>query len=122
MLDDGIPIETVAKEVSIENISEIASLINSERKNLLPVVYISKHFYGDYLVDPNRLALKLSGLAHVYYESDTLVSPMLRDLTNEKNSYNGKIGIYWPGGDQNFYYKRDSTDHISNIINFSSSP
>ncbi|GIO12191.1 hypothetical protein J19TS2_17460 [Cohnella xylanilytica] len=118
MLDDGITVEVEAKSVTRDNLSELASIINNKKKNLLPVVYVSKHFYGNHLTDPKRLALKLSGLAHVYFESDTSVSHELRHLTNEKNAYNGNIGIYWPNGDQNYYYRRDDTDHILNIINF----
>ncbi|WP_138494375.1 hypothetical protein [Paenibacillus pinistramenti] len=119
MLDGDILIEVKPKEVKAEDVSELASLINGERAFSLPVVYISKHFLGDYhLVDPDRLALKLSGLAHVYFESDTSVSTRLREITEGKNPYNGKIGVFWPGGDQNYYYRADATEHITNILDF----
>lgn len=103
MFDDGIRIDAEPKEVTEENAAELAALINCEKRNFMPVIYVSKPFFGGtYLTDPRRLAQKLAGLAHVYFELDTKVSPMLRELTDGKNAYNGSIGIYW----QNHKFKR----------------
>lgn len=114
MYDDGIRIEAEPKEVTEENAAELASLINCQKHNFMPVIYVSKQFFGGtYLTDPRRLAQKLAGLAHVYFETDTKVSTVLRALTDGKNAYNGSIGIYW----QNHNYKRfllnDTDENIS---------
>ncbi|WP_228728244.1 hypothetical protein [Brevibacillus composti] len=114
MYDDGIRIEAEPKEVTEENAAELASLINCQKYNFMPVIYVSKQFFGGtYLTDPRRLAQKLAGLAHVYFETDTKVSTILRALTDGKNAYNGSIGIYW----QNHNYKRfllnDTDENIS---------
>jgi hypothetical protein len=118
--DGEIEVEAKPKEVTIENYHKLVSVINGETKHFLPVVYISRYFFGDsYLVDPQRLAVKLSGLAHVFYETDTIVSTKLKEITNGRNPYNGKIGIFWPNGECNYYYYREyQSDHIKNILDF----
>ena len=114
MFDDGIRIDAGPKEVTEENVAELAALINCQRSNAMPVIYVSKPFSGGaYLTDPRRLALKLAGLAHVYFETDTKVSTMLKALTDGKNAYNGSIGIYWQ--DRNFrrFVLNDTDENIS---------
>jgi hypothetical protein len=117
MFDDGVQIETAAKEVTADNLPLIAQLLNCERQNRLPVVYVSKPFFGaDYLVDPIRLGQRLGGLAHVFYETDSDVSKTLRDLTDGKNAYNGSIGIYWPNRNYKRFFVREESGVIDRKI------
>lgn len=118
--DGEIEVEAEPKEVTIENYHTLVSIINGETDHFLPVIYISKYFFGDsYLVDPKALAVKISGLAHVFYETDTIVSSKLKELTKGRNPYNGRICIFWPGGDFNNYYNREyKSEHIENILDF----
>lgn len=120
MFDDGVRIETAAKEVTADNLPLIAQLLNCERQNRLPVVYVSKSFFGaDYLVDPQRLGHKLGGLAHVFCETDSEVSKTLRELTDGKNAYNGSVGIYWPNGNYKRFYVREPEEEVNrNIQNY----
>lgn len=120
MYDDGIRIETAAKEVTEQTLPEVAELVNGERNNRLPAVYVSKPFFGsDYLVDPVRLGERLGGLAHVYYESDSERSKALRELTGGKNAYNGSIGIYWPNRTYKVFHQRIVEEDIAlKIINY----
>ncbi|NGZ76723.1 hypothetical protein [Saccharibacillus alkalitolerans] len=116
--DDGIKIEKKFKEITSDNLEYISCLLNGEQSNSFPVVYLSKNKSGEFLVDPNKLALKLSGLAHVFVETEESITFMLQKNTDGKVAYNGQIGIYWPGGDRNYYYRIDATDHVNNILNF----
>lgn len=114
MFDDGIRIEASPKEVTEETINELAALINCQRTNLLPIIYVSKPFFGHtYLTDPHRLAVKLAGLAHVYYEKDSQASRLLKDLTNGKNAYNGSIGVYWQDRSFKRFVLEDTDENIS---------
>lgn len=111
MYDDGIQIVQHPKEVTQENYNELALIINNKKVNQFPVVYISKKLDGKYLINPKNLATKLSGFAHVYYQLDEEVSRKLKEETDGNNSYNGTIGIYWPGGSRNYYYSQEEVDH-----------
>lgn len=114
MFDDGIRIETEAKEVTPDLLPLIAQLLNHEKNNQMPVVYVSKPFFGaDYLVNPLRLGQRLGGLAHVFYETDSSVSKTLRDMTDGKNAYNGSIGIYWPNRSSKRFYLREAEEDVS---------
>jgi len=118
--DGEIAVEAKPKEVTSENMPTLVSIIRGNVRHFLPVIYISKYFFGDsYLVDPEKLAVKLSGLAHVFYETDTVVSSKLKNETNGINPYNGRIGIFWPGDERNYYYYRDyQANHVRNILDF----
>jgi hypothetical protein len=114
MFDDGIRIEASAKEVTEANADELAALINCQRSNAMPIIYVSKPFFGSaYLTDPHRLAMKMAGLAHVYFEKETKVSTILKDLTNGKNAYNGSIGIYWQDCNYKRFVLEDTDENIS---------
>ena len=115
MYDDGLQILAEPREVTLENVSEIADLMNCNRSNTMPVVYISAPFYGQggYMADPKFLASKLNGLAHVFYESDSQVSRVLKELTEGKNAYNGSIGIYWPDRSYRRFLRSDTDENIS---------
>jgi len=117
MLDDGLLIETAAKPVTPDNLDLVAALLNGERNNRLPVVYVSRPFFGDdAIVDPVRLGQRLGGLAHVFYETDSEWSKALRERTDGKNAYNGSVGIYWPNRSYRRFYPRILQEDIGQKI------
>jgi len=121
MFDDDIQITSEAREVTAEHVSEISELMNSSKSNIMPVVYISAPFNPQetYMVNPRLLAQKLAGLAHVYYESDSRVSRMLKNVTDGKNAYNGSIGIYWPDHSFKRFLMSDTDENmIQKIQNY----
>lgn len=75
-----------------------ASCIKGNVESHLPIVYISSRFNGHYLVDPNALAIKLFGMAHVVVEPNRAFSLDLMKLTDGNNPYGGMVAIYWPEG------------------------
>lgn len=97
-----------------DDLAIAASVINGDTENKLPVIYISsKYYYNEHPHNliPERLARKVSGLAHVLVEpEDKIFSNRLKHATNAKNAYGGAAGIYWPKGQSiSFYHRGDST-------------
>lgn len=64
----------------------------------LPVVYVSRGFGGDYIVDASALASDLSGMAHVVVEPSRAFSRLLQTAVSSENVYGGTVGVYWPDG------------------------
>lgn len=84
----------------------VSEYINGSRQFRLPIVYVSSDFYmSESCIDVNKVARKLSGMAHVLVEPDRSFSISLRKETNGQNVYGGTIGIYWPdgGGRRSFF-------------------
>ncbi len=65
----------------------------------LPTIVVSRRASSDdFVVDPDRLASKLVGLAVVYALSERGTSYRLTDLMPPRLScYNGAVRVYWPG-------------------------
>lgn len=107
-----VGIEPVLLDGSEHSLGFACDIINGRHKNRLPVVYVSsKYFFKEHPhnVIPGRLARKLSGLAHVVVEPEGhLFSNKLKHEVNNKNSYGGSVGIYWPGGQSISIHKRGS--------------
>lgn len=78
------------------DVESIATCLNSGANNSLPVVYISCDDTGRYKLSPELLAQRLSGIAHIIVEPSRNFSYQLRRALNDRNVYNGLIGIYWP--------------------------
>lgn len=106
----NVGIEPVFLDDTDDGLNFACDLINGEKNNRLPVVYVSsKYFFREHPhnVIPGRLARKLSGLAHVVVEPEGhLFSNKLKHKVNSKNSYGGSVGIYWPGGQGISIHKR----------------
>ena len=63
----------------------------------MPVVYISKDYWGRTAVSADYLARELSGVAHVFVEKDYDIATKLQNDTDGNNAYLGYVGIYFPG-------------------------
>lgn len=86
-----------------------ARLIRGQAGCRLPIVYVSAGFQRDYIVDPDRLAADLAGMAHVVVEPNRPFSLRLKLEVASENVYGGTIGIYWPdgGGRRSFFIGRE---------------
>lgn len=74
-----------------------ARILEGKVKTDLPVVFVSYDTYvPGYDVDIDQLAIKLSGVAHVLVEPNKEFTKQLRIKSNDRNPYNGYIGIYFP--------------------------
>lgn len=93
-----------------DGLEMIASFMNAETENRLPIVYVSsKYYYREHAHNliAGRLARRLSGLAHVVVEPEgSSFSNKLKFIVNSKNAYGGAVGIYWPRGQGISFHKR----------------
>ena len=104
--DNEMAVLKEAITITEDNVSILQDVINEERKYRLPIVYIAKNVYNRDPVNLKWLCSKLKGVAHVLVESDKSLNNRIREICNNKNEYNGAIGIYYPNGvHQRFLYK-----------------
>ena len=83
-------------------------VINGVSHYHLPVVYISKTFFGEYPVNVKWIASRLKGVAHVLVQKDEWLNTRLRRECSDKNEYYGAVGIYYPNqavGHKRFLYR-----------------
>lgn len=100
-IEEGIfPISDKPIFPSEDKVDMCSAIMNGEQETPLPVVYVSLIPYTKaknlYFVDVNRLAVKLSGVAHVVVEPNDKFAHKIWQVANHCNSYNGFIGIYFP--------------------------
>lgn len=107
-LDGPLEIRTKPHFLGNDDIDTAAQIILGLAQCWLPVVYVSCGFDGQYIVDPQRLALSLSGMAHVVVEPNRPFSQRLKIEVQSANSYGGSIGLYWPNaaGRRSFFLGR----------------
>lgn len=96
--DGPLQIRDRAHVLSDTDIDLAANLIRGDAGCRLPIVYVSAPFQGEYILDVDRLAADLSGMAHVVVEPNRPFSVRLQLEVNSQNVYGGTIGIYWPDG------------------------
>ena len=97
-----------------------AKLISGQAGCHLPIVYASSGFDATYLVDVDRLAWDLAGMAHVVVEPNRAFSLRLRAEVSSQNVYGGTVGVYWPdgAGRRSFFVGREfeSPDDVRRAI------
>lgn len=106
--DRNLPILRKPVFVKEDNLEILIDVINGDTKYRLPVVYISKTYYGEDPVDIWRLAGRLKGVAHVLVEEGTYLNTRIRQLCNDKNEFYGAIGVYFPNatyGHRKYMYR-----------------
>ena len=94
--DENLEVSRNAVEVTEENISLIADIVNGKAKYKLPVVYVSKTFEKKDPLAVNWLCSRLKGAAHILVQQDPMSNDVIRAACDDKNEYNGAIGIYYP--------------------------
>ncbi|WP_342360597.1 hypothetical protein [Terrarubrum flagellatum] len=75
----------------------ISLLANSKRK--MPVVVLSKNSEDVTAVDPDRLAQRISGLAHTYVLQHSAAWELTRKLGKANSTFMGAVRLYRPGFD-----------------------
>ena len=97
-----------------------ARLIVGDSGCRLPIVYVSSGFQGAYIVDVERLASDLEGMAHVVVEPNRPFSLRLKIEVDSENVYGGTVGVYWPdgGGRRSFFVRTgfESPDDVHHAI------
>ena len=80
------------------DVDTAAQLISGRAGCRLPIVYVSSGFDAGHLVDADRLANDLAGMAHVVIEPNRAFSLRLKPEVGSENVYGGTVGVYWPDG------------------------
>lgn len=97
-----------------------ARVITGKSGCRLPIVYVSSGFQGRHILDPERLARDLAGMAHVVVEPNRPFSLRLKIEVESENVYGGTVGIYWPegGGRRSFFigHENASADDVAQAI------
>lgn len=95
--DGPLSISNKAHFLTNTDIELAAKLIRGDAGCRLPIVYVSARFQGGYILDVDRLAAELSGMAHVVVEPNRPFSVRLQLEVDSENVYGGTIGIYCRG-------------------------
>lgn len=82
--------------ITKENYKLMEYIIQKKEKYMLPIVYVTKTWAGNYPLNTEKLSKRLQGVAHVLQETDSVVSKLLKDSCDGKNVHHGGIGIYYP--------------------------
>ena len=102
------------------DVDTAVQLISGRAGCRLPIVYASSRFNAGYLVDRDRLASDLAGMAHVVVEPNRAFSLRLKAEVGSENVYGGTVGVYWPegAGRRSFFIGREleSPDEITRAI------
>lgn len=94
--DNGLLVSDKPFYLDMENLELGVQCIMSPHSFIMPIVYVSKPFYSDeYLLDVEQLAIDLAGIAHVVAESDSSIASKMKEMVEERNPYNGAVGIYY---------------------------
>jgi HPt (histidine-containing phosphotransfer) domain-containing protein len=96
--DGSLLVSSTPHRLENVDIDIAARLISGSAGCRLPIVFVSSGFHGDYIVDSDRLANDLSGMAHVVVEPNRAFSLRLKFEVDSENVYGGAIGVYWPDG------------------------
>lgn len=102
------------------DIDVASQLIAGDSGCRLPVVYVSAAFNGGHIVDVDRLARDLAGMAHVVVEPNRHFSLRLKIEVDSENVYGGTVGVYWPdgGGRRSFFIRGgfESPEDVSRAV------
>lgn len=96
--DNGLIVVDRPHRLAEAEVHAAAAIVRGNASYRLPVVYVSVGKKGQPFVDPDRLAARLGGMAHVVVEPSRYFSFALARNVDAKNVYGGAVGIYWPNG------------------------
>lgn len=94
--DSDIEISDKPMCIDKSNYEIIEKVIKRTTRYMLPVIYVTKTWAGNYPISAQRLAKRLRGIAHVLKETDLEVSKLLMKNCDSENVHHGGIGIYYP--------------------------
>lgn len=112
--DGQIPVTDEPIIAGRDNYTEYRDIMCGKFSCEMPVVYISKDYWGETTVDPLKLARQLSGIAHVFVEDGYEIATQLKKDTKGNNAYLGYVGIYFPGTQ---YCQKHGIGYYDNDLN-----
>lgn len=93
--DNNLPITMNPHWINDENYQMLVEVINGAKVYDLPIVYVLKTFLNRTPIDVGKLSYALKGVAHVFVQEDVSSNDLIRSFCDDKNEYNGNIGIYY---------------------------
>ena len=96
--DGGLGVSDTPYRLEQVDVDTAVQLISGRAGGRLPIVYASSGFDAKPLIDTNRLASDLAGMAHVVVEPNRAFSLRLKTEVDSENVYGGTVGVYWPDG------------------------
>lgn len=94
--DGKLPVTDEPIVAGENNYEEYRDIMCGKFSYEMPVVYISRDYWGKTAVNPEYLAHQLSGVAHVFVEESYDIAARLQEDTCGNNAYLGYVGIYFP--------------------------
>ncbi|MBN2906880.1 MAG: hypothetical protein JXJ18_09255 [Rhodobacteraceae bacterium] len=95
--DGDLPVSEDPYYLEENSVDFAAKILSGDTYNRLPSLYLSRTDSGDCLLDADRLAKILSGVAHVIVEPSRAFSFQLMEACKRKNPYGGTTGFCVPG-------------------------
>lgn len=108
--DDGMDISSTTLWATDKNWDLRVDIMNGDRNNVLPVIYLTREEDNTLPLDLNTryLAKRLAGIAHVIEEREYHHASLMDIPTCGNNVHSGCIGLYFPGtGHMQRYYPWD---------------
>ncbi len=91
--------------------SFVSDILLGKTSGVMPIIYLSRDDYNLLGInEPEKLAEKLSGIAHVLIEPSRRFSFELKKCSNGYNVYGGAVGLFWPEGFGRLYWKTDNPE------------
>lgn len=115
--DISLPVSDSPLRLTESDIDLANEILSGNASISMPTIYVSApHQRNVNLVDIDKLAYDLGGLAHVVSEPSRGFSFRLRDRTQGRNPYNGTIALIVPskGVVKKFSLKDDGRDNSNN--------
>lgn len=101
-----------------DEIDLASRIIGGDEFGVMPQVYISRDDKNSTILDEEKLAFDMGGLAHVFVEPSRRFSITLMNKCKHKNPYGGTIAICIPGrGIVRKFYKKFDSDQQDSITN-----
>jgi len=98
--DYDLPVGLEPVVIGGDSLTKLAHVVAPNNKYQYPVVFVSKTKENKDPLDVKMLAHQLKGAAHVFVQEEHQSNKDLRVICNERNDYNGAVGIYFPNGKQ----------------------
>ncbi|WBL31971.1 hypothetical protein O5O51_09450 [Sinirhodobacter sp. HNIBRBA609] len=91
--DGDLDVQPLPHYFGDSDIELAISIILGKSRLSLPVIYVSRDYYGGTAISVEKLAYDLGGVAHVVVEPSRDFSRILTERTGGRNPYFGNIGI-----------------------------
>ncbi|MGO4704112.1 hypothetical protein [Dyella sp. 2RAB6] len=117
-LDGLLEVSDKPHKLADTDVELAAQLIAGDAGCSMPVAYVSLTNMGRLHVDPDLLAKRLAGMAHVVVEPSRSFSIKLMRACYAENAYGGAVALYWPDGIGKFTFlpKYDDDEDAASMV------